>query len=54
VLPTVRAVLAAGGQPAGTAASLAAELGAHARPLVPLLRRTLDERWASVRAAHAL
>jgi hypothetical protein len=54
VLPTVRAVLAAGGQPAGTAASLAAELGIHARPLVPLLRRTLNERWASVHAAHAL
>jgi HEAT repeat len=53
-LAIVRAGLAAGDQPAGTAASLAAELGAHARPLVPLLRRTLDEPWASVRAADAL
>jgi hypothetical protein len=54
VVPTVRAVLAAGDQPAGAAASLAGELDAHARPLVPLLRRSLDDHWARVDAAHAL
>jgi hypothetical protein len=42
VLPTVRAVLAAGDRPAGSAAGLAAELGAHARGLLPLLRAALD------------
>jgi HEAT repeats len=54
VRPTVRVVLAAGDQPAGTAASLAAELGIHARPLVPLLRAALNDRWARVHAAQAL
>jgi hypothetical protein len=57
VLPTVRAVLAAGDQPAGTAASVAAELGAHARPLLPLLRAARDDGppWIlGVDAARAL
>jgi hypothetical protein len=54
VVPTVRAVLAGGGQPAGAAARLAAELGAHAQPLLPLLRAALDDRWARVHAAGAL
>lgn len=54
VVPTVRAVLAAGGQPAGAAARLAAELGAHAQPLLPPLRAALDDRWARVDAAGAL
>jgi hypothetical protein len=54
VLPTVRAVIAAGDQPAGTAAMLAVELGSHARPLVGLLREALDGHWTRVDAAHAL
>lgn len=54
VLPTVRAVLAAGDQPAATAATLAGELGSHARPLVPLLREALNDHWVRVDAAHAL
>jgi hypothetical protein len=54
VLPTVRAVLAAGDQPAAVAARLAGELGSHARPLVPLLREALDDHWVRVDAAHAL
>ena len=53
-LPTVRAVLAAGDQPAARAARLAGELGSHARPLVPLLREALDDHWVRVDAAHAL
>jgi HEAT repeats len=54
VLPTVRAVLAASDQPAATAARLAAELGSHAQPLVPLLRQALDDPWVRVEAADAL
>jgi HEAT repeat protein len=54
VLPTVRAVLAAGDRPAGSAAGLGAEFGAHARGLLPLLRAALDDPWARVDAARAL
>jgi hypothetical protein len=54
VVPTVRAVLAGGETSAGAAARLAAELGDHARPLLPLLRAALDDRWARVHAARAL
>jgi HEAT repeat len=54
VLPTIQAVLAAGDQPAATAARLAAELGSHALPLVPILRGALDDHWVRVDAAHAL
>lgn len=54
VAPTVRAVLAGGETSAGAAARLAAELGDHARPLLPLLRAALDDRWARVHAARAL
>jgi hypothetical protein len=54
VVPTVRAVLAGGETSAGAAARLAAELGGQARPLLPLLRAALDDRWARVDAARAL
>jgi len=54
VLPTVRAVLGAGDQPASAAAKLAAELGSPTQPLVPLLRQALDDRWVRVDAANAL
>jgi hypothetical protein len=54
VLPTVRAVLAAGEQPAATAARLAAELGSLAQPLVPMLYKALDDHWLRVDAADAL
>jgi hypothetical protein len=54
VVPTLRAVLAGGETSAGAAARLAAELGDHARPLLPLLRAALDDRWARVDAARAL
>jgi hypothetical protein len=54
VVPTVRAVLAAGGQPGGAAGGLAAELGMDARPLLPLLRAALHDRSARVPAARAL
>jgi hypothetical protein len=54
VIPTIGAVLAAGNRPAGRAARLAGELGAHAQPLMPLLRAALDDEFARVDTAFAL
>ncbi|MFC4907703.1 HEAT repeat domain-containing protein [Actinomadura gamaensis] len=54
VLPTVAAVLDAGDVPARAAAALAAEMGPAASPLVPALRRTLDDEGCRVEAARAL
>jgi hypothetical protein len=54
VLATVGAVLAAGDEPAATAARLAGELGSHARSLAPLLREALDDDSVRVDAARAL
>jgi hypothetical protein len=52
VLPTVAAVLLAGGLPAVEAAELAGELGDDS--LVPLLRNLLADEWATVAAALAI
>ncbi|MFF0255968.1 hypothetical protein ACFYPW_26115 [Micromonospora zamorensis] len=58
VLPTVRAVLAAGQTPARAAADLIADLAPAQRDalteLSPLLNDRLDDRWSRVAAARAL
>ena len=58
VLPTVRAVLAAGDTPARAAADLIADLAPHhpaaMTALIPQLRHRLDDRWSRLAAARAL
>lgn len=58
VLPTVRAVLVAGGTSAGQAANLVADLAdthpAAVADLGPVLRQKLGDQWSAVAAARAL
>ncbi|MBG0567255.1 HEAT repeat domain-containing protein [Actinoplanes aureus] len=54
VLPTVDAVLRAGGVPVRTAATLAADLAPAGTELLPALREALRNRWATLDVARAL